>query len=482
MNEEIRTRLAPSPTGSLHIGTAHTALFNWLFARSKQGKFILRIEDTDKERSKDEYIDDITDGLIWLGLSWDEGPERGDGYGPYRQSQRSEIYKKYAQELLGKKKAYYCYCTPEELEKEREEQSRAKKAPKYSGRCSNLTEDQIEKFKAEGRKPAIRFKIESKKIKFKDLIKGNVEFDTSLFGDFIIMKSDGTPAFMFCGAIDDFLMKISHVIRGEDHLSNTPRQILLGEALNFTIPEYGHLPLILNPDRTKLSKRKNPTSLTQDFMKKGYLPEAMINFLVLMGWAADSGKEFWALQELINEFSFKNVGTSPSVFDQKKLDFLNGYYIRKMSMGDLAKMASDFLGKNEITKDGNKFMVALSLVQERLKNLSEIPEQTEFIFKQPSSYQDIIVPKGSTPEKTKNALEESLKYLEEENDFGRDSLEQLLRAVATKNSLSAGEVLWPIRVALTGKTASPGAFEVLEALGKEESLNRIKAGIELLNS
>lgn len=480
MNEEIRTRIAPSPTGLLHVGTAHTALFNWLFARAKQGKFILRIEDTDKERSRDEFINDVTDGLIWLGLDWDEGPERGDGYGPYLQSKRSEIYQKYAQELLDNKKAYYCYCTPEELEKEREEQSKNKQAPKYSGRCYNLTESQITKFKTEGRKPAVRFKIEPKQIKFKDLIKGTVEFDTGLFGDFIIMKSDGTPAFMFCGAIDDFLMKISHVIRGEDHLSNTPRQILIAEALNFTIPEYGHLPLILNPDRTKLSKRKNPTSLSEDFMKKGYLPEAMINFLALMGWSAESGQEFWTLKDLINEFSFDNVGKSPSVFDQKKLDFLNGYYIRKMSIGDLAKIAADFLGKNEMVKDGNKFMVALSLVQERLKNLSEIPEQIEFFFKEPSSYKDIIVPKGGTLEKTKKALEESLKYLEEENDFGRDSLEQLLRAVAAKNDFSAGVVLWPIRVALTGKTASPGTFEVLGALGKEESLKRIKKAIEVI--
>ncbi|MCL5407351.1 MAG: glutamate--tRNA ligase [Patescibacteria group bacterium] len=480
MNEEIRTRIAPSPTGLLHVGTAHTALFNWLFARSKQGKFIMRIEDTDKERSRDEFIDDITDGLIWLGLDWDEGPERGDGYGPYLQSKRFEIYKKYAQELLDNKKAYYCYCTPEELEKERKEQSKNKQAPKYSGRCCNLTESQIAKFKAEGRKPSVRFKVESKQIKFKDLIKGIVEFDTGLFGDFVIMKSDGTPTFMFAGAIDDFLMKISHVIRGEDHLSNTPRQILLDEALNFAIPEYGHLPLILNPDRTKLSKRKNPTSLSEDFIKKGYLPEAMINFLVLMGWSAESGQEFWTLKDLINEFSFDNVGKSPSVFDQKKLDFLNGYYIRKMSIGDLAKIAADFLGKNEMVKDGNKFMVALSLVQERLKNLSEIPEQIEFFFKEPSSYKDIIVPKNGTLEKTKKALVESLKYLEEENDFGRDSLEQLLRAVATKNGFSAGVVLWPIRVALTGKIASPGTFEVLEALGKEESLKRIKKAIEVI--
>ncbi|MFA6492839.1 MAG: glutamate--tRNA ligase, partial [Patescibacteria group bacterium] len=468
MAEEIRTRIAPSPTGALHVGTAHTALFNWLFARAKSGKFILRVEDTDTERSSEEFVDDITDGLIWLGIDWDEGPERGDGYGPYYQSQRLEIYKKYADQLIEEKKAYHCYCTQEELTKEREEQTLAKKAPKYSGRCRNLSEAEITKFKEEGRAPALRFIVEPKQVKFKDLIKGSMEFDSSLFGDFVILKSNGMPTFMFAGAIDDFLMKISHVIRGEDHLSNTPRQILLADALNFNIPEYGHLPLILNPDRTKLSKRKNPTSITEDFIKKGYLPEAMINFLILMGWSPEKGGDFWALDDLINEFNFESVGKSPSIFDQQKLDFLNGYYIRKMSLGELAKAASDFLGKNDFVLDKQKFLIALSLVQERLKNLSEIPEQIEFFYKEPSNYKEIIVPKKSTNENTLKGLEESYKYLSEENDFGRDSLEQTLRAIAKKNDLSAGEVLWPIRVALTGKTASPGAFEILEALGKKE--------------
>ncbi len=367
MNEEIRVRIAPSPTGPFHIGTAHTALFNWLFARQKLGQLILRIEDTDALRSKDEFITDITDGLSWLGIDWDEGPERdGDGpYGPYRQSKRLATYLKYARELLDEKKAYYCYCTPEELERERQEQNAKKQAPKYSGKCRNLTAEQIAKYKAEGRKPSIRFIVESKIVKFKDMIKGEMKFDSSLFGDFVIMKSNNIPTFMLAGAIDDFLMKISHVIRGEDHLSNTPRQILLGEALDFSVPEYGHLPLILNPDRTKLSKRKNPTSINKDFRDQGYLPEAMINFIVLMGWSPKNGEEIWSLDDLITEFSFDDVGKSPSIFDQKKLDYLNGYYIRKLLVGELAKMAEPFLhkdGGHEKAKD--KLLVALALVQE----------------------------------------------------------------------------------------------------------------------
>jgi len=295
---------------------------------------------------------------------------------------------------------------------------------------------------------------------------------------------------MFAGIVDDFLMKITHVIRGEDHLSNTPRQILLGEALNFTIPDYGHLPLILNTDRTKLSKRKNPTSLTHDFRNQGYLPEAMINFLVLMGWSpsakatgdksAKNGEEYWTLKELINEFDLVEVGDSPSIFDLEKLEFLNGYYLRKMQIGDLAKAAEPFLVKSGYHDGKEKLLVALSLVQERIKKLSEIPSLIDFLFKAPKNFEKILIEKGSTKEKTKLALELAYKFLAKESDFGRDSLESLLRAVAAKNDLSAGEILWPIRVALTGKAASPGAFEVLGALGKEESLKRIKMAMDMI--
>ncbi len=480
MNQEIRTRIAPSPTGPLHIGTAHTALFCWLFARQKNGKFILRIEDTDKVRSHEEFITDITDGLSWLGLDWDEGPERNDHHGPYQQSKRLEIYQKHAQELVAQNKAYHCYCTNEELELERQEQVSKNQPPKYSGRCRELSEEQIAKFKAEGRKPCVRFIVEGKTIKFKDLVKSNMEFDTALFGDFVILKSDGMPTFMFAGAIDDSLMEISHVIRGEDHLSNTPRQILLLDALNFAIPEYGHLPLILNPDRTKLSKRKNPTSITADFKNKGYLPEAMVNFIVLMGWASRTGKEFWTLEDLINEFDFDAIGKSPAIFDQQKLDFFNGYYVRKLPLGELARMAMPFLVKAGLSDGKEKLLVALSLVQDRVKKLAEIPELISFFFEAPKDYQEILVAKNSSAEKTKLALEKSLEFLQKEDDFSCDSLEQLLRAVAAKNNLSSGELLWPIRVALTGKIASPGAFEVLAALGKEESLKRIRAALDMI--
>ncbi|MEK7143074.1 MAG: glutamate--tRNA ligase [Patescibacteria group bacterium] len=479
MSDNIRVRLAPSPSGPLHIGTAHTALFNWLFARQKDGKFILRIEDTDKARSKEKYLRDIADGLCWLGLDWDEGPEREDHFGPYLQSKRLKIYQKYTENLLENKKAYQCYCTPKELEEERKSQFAQKKPPKYSGRCRNLSAEEIQQFQKEGRKHSVRFIVTTQKISFKDLIKGKVEFESSLFGDFIILKSDGTPTFMFAGVVDDYLMKISHVIRGEDHLSNTPKQILLAEALNFSQPEYGHLPLILNPDRSKLSKRKNPTSINADFRLQGYLPEAIINFLVLMGWSPAKGEEFWTLEELITEFDLSQVGMSPSIFDSEKLDYLNGYYIRQLSLGELARVSLPYI-KKEYQKEKKKILVGLSLIQERLKKLSEISEQIDFIFQAPENFQKNLVAKGSTKEKTKLALKTSLKYLQQEEEFGRDGLEQLLRAIAVKHRLTAGELLWPIRVALTGKVASPGAFEVLEALGKQESLKRIQKAIDMI--
>lgn len=485
---EIRTRFAPSPTGLLHIGSARTALFAWLFARRFGGKFILRIEDTDKERSDEKYELNIMEGLVWLGIDWDEGPETPDNYGPYRQKDRLEIYQKYADQLIEDNHAYWCFCTPEELEAEKKEQAEKKLPPRYSGKCQNLSSEEIAKFRAEGRKPALRFKIEdsifeNEPVVFKDLIKGEMSFDPTLFGDFVIMKSDGNPTFMFAGAIDDAEMKISHVIRGEDHLSNTPRQILLGRALKLSIPEYAHIPMILNSDRTKMSKRKNPVSLTQDYRDQGYLPEAMVNFLVLLGWSPSQQKadEIYDLKDIIEEFDLNEVGKSPAIFDSTKLDYFNGYYIRKMSLGELAKRCLPYLEKAGLAPKENELVLkAVGLVQERMKKISEVAALTSFFFRRPTYQAELLVVKGSTKEVTLQALKESLRVLEGESDFSHDSVEQLLRALATKIGVKAGEVLWPLRVALSGEPASPGTFELLEALGKDESLARIKTAIDML--
>lgn len=504
-NTEVRTRIAPSPTGLFHFGSARTALFNWLFAKKHQGRFILRIEDTDHERSKEEYELDAEESLNWLGLGWDEGPETPDLHGPYRQSQRAAIYEKYIKQLVEDGLAYYCYCSQEELEKQGKEQEAKKLPPKYAGHCRNLTLEEIksatQRLEEEGRKPVIRFRVpENETIKFKDLIHGQMAFDSNLIGDFVIVKSNGDPIFLLSNIIDDAEMKISHVIRGDDHLTNTPKQLMLAEAMNLQIAEYGHLPMILNPDRTKMSKRKNPTSITHDFRDQGYLPEALINFMAFLGWTparnakqitdiGDGSKieqEFFTLDELVNEFDLADIGKSPSIFDIEKLKFLNGYYIRQMSLGELAKRCLPYLEKAGFYSDknpvvnGEKYLSAISLVQERMKKLNEAPELTSFFFEKPKYETELLIPTKSTKEVTVKALEESSKVLGEETDFGRDSIEQLLRALAVKINISAGEVLWPIRVALSGKPASPGTFELVSHFGKEETLSRIKTAIEKL--
>jgi glutamyl-tRNA synthetase len=491
MNEEIRTRFAPSPTGLFHLGNARAALFNYLYAKKYDGKFILRIEDSDRERSKEEYELDIKEGLSWLGLGWDEGPDTPDNLGPYRQSERGEIYKKYIEKLINNKKAYYCFCTQEELEKERKEQEAKHVAPKYSGKCRDLSDEQIEKLKTEGKKPAIRFRVEDSptggsKIKFKDLVHGEIEFDTKLIGDFIIVKPSGDPIFLLSNIIDDAEMKISHVIRGEDHLSNTPKQIMIANALDLPIPEYAHLPMILNPDRTKLSKRKNPVSVTYNYKDEGYLPEAMINFMAFLGWTPgadddDNAQEYFTLDELIDEFDLKNVGKSPAIFDEKKLEFLNGYYIRKMPLGDLAKNCLPYMEKAGLVKKENEGLLkAINLVQERMKKLSEAPILTKFLFEKPKYNTELLIPKKGDKEQTKKALEDAYKVLQEENDFSVDSIEQLLRALGKKLNIPAGNILWPVRVALSGEPASPGAFELIEYFGKDETLARIKTAIDML--
>ena len=485
MNEEIRTRIAPSPTGYFHIGTARAALFNWLLTKRYGGKFVLRIEDTDQERSTEEYEIDIMECMSWLGLDWDEGPENPGPYGPYRQSERSAIYQKYAKQLLADGHAYRCYCSPEDLEAEKKAQTEAHQPPKYSGKCRNLSHEQIAANEKENKPYALRFKIEeTEPIKFKDLVKGEMEFDPKLFGDFVVMKSDNLPTFMFAGIIDDSEMKITHVIRGEDHLSNTPRQILLAQAMNLPIPEYGHLSMILNSDRTKMSKRKNPVSVSHDFRDKGYLAEAMVNFLVLLGWAPKEAKtndEIYSIEDLINEFDLAEIGKSPAIFDQTKLDFFNGYYIRQMDLGELAKRCLPYLEKaGLVKKEDESILDAIALVQERMKHLADAPDLTEFFFKKPTYEADLLITKGATKEITLKALEESYKALAEEDDYSRDSLDSLLRALASKIEVTAGQVLWPLRVALSGKPASPGTFELLVFFKKAESLARIKTAIDML--
>lgn len=461
--KQVRVRIAPSPTGHLHIGTARSALFNYLFAKKENGKFILRIENTDLERSDKKFEDDIMENLEWLGIQWDEF---------YRQSDRIEIYSKYLEKLLNDGKAYRCFCTEEEMEKERQEQISGGLPQIYSGKCRNLSEEEIKKNLAEGKKSIVRFKSPSQKVRFIDLIRGEVEFDSSLIGDFSIAKDLVTPLYNFAVVIDDFEMKISHVIRGEDHISNTPKQILLQEALNFSQPKYGHLPLILGADRSKMSKRHGSTSVAE-YKKEGYLPEALVNFMAFLGWNPGGEKEIYSMEELIKDFSLNKVQKGGAIFNIQRLDYLNGFYIRQKSLDELTELCLPYLPPKTSEQTAKK---AIFLYKERLKKLSEITELTDFFFKDVLEYdKELLKWKDMTDGEVKEVLDKLYKILcdVKDRDWIKDNLEKIIMPKAEETG-DRGRLLWPLRVALTGKKASAGPFEVAEALGREKTLKRIQ--------
>ena len=376
--EKVVTRFAPSPTGWLHLGNARTAIFNFLFAKHNNGKLILRIEDTDKERSKKQYEEALLEDLEWLGIKWDEGP--------YRQSERGAIYKKYIQELLNKGKAYLCFCSQEEIEREREKARKEGKPYRYSGKCRNLTPEQIKKYLEEGRPYVIRFKVpENKEVVFNDLIKGEVKFNTKDLGDFVIVRSDGSPVYNFVVVIDDALMGITHVIRGEDHLSNTPKQILIYEALGFKIPQFAHLPIILGEDRSKLSKRHGAVSVRQ-YRKEGYISQALFNYLTLLGWYPKDGREILSLEELIKEFDIEDIHNAPAIFNKEKLYWMNGVYIREvLSLEELYHTLINYLKEyaEEFPEEERKIVrKILESEEEYLKKVIEKTRDSFFTLKE----------------------------------------------------------------------------------------------------
>ena len=499
----IRVRIAPSPTGLLHIGTVRTALSNYLFAKKNKGTFILRIEDTDKERSFPEYEANILSGLKNLGLTPDEGPENPGKYGPYRQSERTHIYRPYIEKLLEEGKAYHCFCTQQELEKERENAQKNKIAFRYSGKCRNISLKEAMERREKGEKSVIRMIVpENKDISFTDIIRGKTKQNTKdLTGDMVIAKDLSTPLYNFVVVIDDHLMEISHVIRGEDHLSNTPKQILIYEVFGWDIPQFAHLPLILNEDRSKLSKRKNSVSV-DDYISNGYLKEALINFLILLGWNDGTEKEIYSLEELEKCFSLERVGKAGAVFDIKRLNWINQQYIKMMTDRKLAQEVFPLLIKeNRISKifeadDPFAFEIVNTKEQyhiddlanwvrhekERINRVTELVEALDFYFVHIPEYdKDLLLHKGKIEKKVALfALEEVLNIFEKTEDFSEENIKTILIEKIAEWGLSNGEVLWPIRAALTGKERSPGAFEMATTLGKEKSIQRIEEGIKKL--
>ncbi len=479
----VRVRIAPSPTGFLHVGTARTALFNWLFAKNKNGRFVVRVEDTDKIRSEKKFEEDILSALAWLGLDFDEGPLPGGGYkgeyGPYRQSERTEIYKRYLNALLQEKKAYYCFCKKEELEAERTSMSAQGLSPKYGGKCRALLESEVNKNIKEGLECAIRFKAPEKNISFIDIIRGKIEFDMALGGDFVIAKNLETPLYNFAATVDDELMKISHVIRGEDHIANTPKQIVLQNALNFSEPQYAHLPLILDPARSKMSKRFSATAL-QTYRENGYLSEAIMNFLALLGWHPTNDKEIMDVSEFIKEFSLERVQKGGAIFNLEKLDWLNAQYIRKMSSTEiLKKIKARGESVNGLTEQQELALV--DLIKERLHRINDFFELTKFFYVLGEYPAERLIWKKTTKAITFSALQKAIETLSEvkpEDFSSKQNLELVLDSLIQK--FGRGEVFWPLRVALSGLEASPGPYEIMIILGKDETLSRLKKAVQKL--
>jgi len=481
-----RVRIAPSPTGYFHIGTARTALFNYLIAKKYNGVFILRIEDTDLKRSAKKYEKSIIEGMKWLGLKWDEGVEIGGEYGPYRQSEKIATYAKYIKQLFEEDKIYPCFCSQKELDKERKNQLKNKLAPIYSGKCRNLSKIEVAKKLKSGQPFIFRFKtpsvIEKPFIEFNDIIRGKISIKTDLIGDFSIAKNFNTPLYNFAVVIDDYDMKINYVIRGEDHISNTPKQILLYEALNLPIPKFGHLPLILAPDRSKMSKRFGATSINE-YKKQGYLPEALINFMALLGWHSKTDREIFTLEELINEFSIEQIQKAGAIFNIEKLDWLNGIYIRQKSEEELLNLLNDgFISKKyqKISNDYIKQVIALE--KDRMKKLSDFSKITEYFFTDNFKYPKTLLKwKNQNFKEVKTILNDLLESLLKIEDvhFNKENLKLILME-KSKQIGERGKVFWPFRVSLTGKQFSPDPLDIATVLGKEKTIIRLKKAIKKL--
>ena len=475
----VRVRFAPSPTGALHIGGVRTALFNWLFARHHKGAFILRIEDTDQARSTDESIRIIIDGMKWLGMDWDEGPSvLPDGtVKGYRQTERMDIYREYADRLLKEGKAYHCYCSPEELEKRRKMAMAAGKPPKYDRTCFGRKEP------VAGRTPVLRFhSTDEGETVVRDLIRGAVTFENKQLDDLIIMRSDGFPTYNFAVVVDDVTMKISHVIRGDDHLNNTPRQIQIYRALGYEPPEFAHLPMILGSDKTKLSKRHGATAVTE-YVDLGFLPEALVNYVARLGWS-HGDQEIFSIQELIEKFSLENVGKAPSVFNQEKCVWLNHHYIQQADPGRLSELALDLLKKDGIVAAGKEpdaewFRKLVKILTERSHTLVEMKTGAIPFLVDEIQMDEKAKAKHLTSD-VAPLLTELAGTLKALDPFTHDSIEKAFNEIVAAKGIKLGKLAQPVRVALTGGTVSPGIFEVLEVMGKEKSIKRLEAAINML--
>ena len=483
---DVRVRYAPSPTGHPHVGNIRTALFNWLYARHTGGKFILRIEDTDVARAVPGAMEAIFDSLRWLGLDWDEGPGAGGQHGPYIQSQRLSLYRDAVQRLLDSGNAYYCYCSPQRLEEMRADQGKRKAPPGYDRQCRDLSAERRSSRETGEPPPVVRFKVPLEgETTFGDIIRGEVSFENRVMDDFVVLKSDGYPTYHLASVVDDHLMGISHVLRAEEWLSSTPKHVLLYAALHWQSPQFAHLPMILGPDRSKLSKRHGATS-TVEYREAGFLPETMINFLALLGWSLDDKTEEFTREDLVKHFTLDRISKTAAIFDRSKLEWMNGVYLRQLSAEDFADRALPFLERDlpalAPRPISREYVVQIApLIQERARTLAECAQLAEFFFVEELTYDaHLLLGKDVTPQAAAKLLESALQLLEPLEPFDSLALENALRGLAAELAVKTGALFGLLRTATTGRTAAPPLFQTMAVLGKARSIKRIKAAVARL--
>jgi glutamyl-tRNA synthetase len=485
INKIPRVRFAPSPTGYLHVGGLRTALYNFLFAKHNHGEFILRIEDTDRNRYVEGAIENLTEALKWCGLEHDEGPGTEGKYGPYLQSQRLDVYKQYSEELIAKGHAYYCFCSPERLDALKKEQQKQKlPQAKYDKHCMHLSEENIEEILASGIPKVVRLNVEpNRKIIFEDVVRGTVEFDTNNIDDQVLIKSDGYPTYHLANVVDDHLMKITHVIRGEEWLSSTPKHILLYDFFNWEKPVFAHLPLLLNPDRSKLSKRQGDVAV-EDYRAKGYLKDALVNFVALLGWNAGNDVEYYKMNELIEKFSLERVNKSGAVFDIEKLNWLNAEHLRKMENEQLLSLLKNEIKNNPEIGPGiknksysDKYLLNIIIaMKERVSFIHEYLTKSPYFFTEPSEYDEASRQKNWTSETVEQLKKLRAAFLALNNPVKED-YENALKQAAAESNIGAGKLIHPLRLAISGMSTGPGVYEIVNILGKDEVIKRIDTAI-----
>jgi glutamyl-tRNA synthetase len=484
MAETVRVRFAPSPTGYLHVGGARSALFNYLFAKRHNGTFILRIEDTDQTRFVEGALQEIFESLKWLGLQWDEGPETGGEYGPYIQSKRLHIYKEYADKLLESGHAYRCFCTSERITQLRAEQEKAKKPSGYDKKCRSLTDDEISSHLEAGTPYVVRLKIPSgRKVVFTDMIRGVIEYSSDVLDDLVLIKSDGYPTYHMANVVDDHLMKITHVLRGDEWIASTPRHILLYEAFGWDPPGFAHLPIILSPDGGKLSKRKGAASV-MDFKRGGFLPEALFNFLALLGWAPGDEREKMSLKELIDAFSLQNVSPKSSVFDEQKLEWMNGVYLAEKNSDDLLGDCKELWTEKNIKVSDfsdDYLRSVITLMKVRSRRITDIVETSLYFFQDPDSYDEKAVAKQFTSDAAVllELINESLSGI---SSFTAPEIEALFKLLAETRQISTGKLIHPARLAISGVSVGPGLYEMMELIGKNAVIRRVADAISFIKN